>query len=452
MNRQGSMLVGLLFLLAFTLIIGVPVLHAAATINQTSVNNQLQAQAFYVAEAGVQRAYNIIAGMEYSELPAVGAFLFTFSIEDQPMATGWYTVSARLISDTDIEIISVGNAGGSASAGGGYSASASSSRKLSLKPKVGPPGGSGGPLDATLFAADSIDFSGSSWVTGNVVSNTSRSKSITMPGTTQIRGNLTIGPNAIDSIVLDLTQKKNPRPIAEAVTVLPVKNLSSVRTYPDYNLPAFPTNLDHLGSYDGVLPIISDVWYDSISVSSTLVINVGNDVRKIRVGSLSFPKGNGKINLVGAGRLELYIDTDMTPIDSGNAINKLGDPNRVAIYYAGTRTFEVSGDGLLNGSVYAASANVLIANSGNSVPLIVTKGSAVTVSGGVSTDMLLYAPKAAVQLLGSASVHGAVVCKSVLISGNSSIVKSDSAGLSYSKLFPGSGSIEISGSTWTSIK
>jgi type II secretory pathway pseudopilin PulG len=77
-NQKGSILTGVLILLALLLLVAVPVLQAATVEYRASINAQLAAQAFYLAEAGLKHCQQEViselsAGSATAPAPVSGA-------------------------------------------------------------------------------------------------------------------------------------------------------------------------------------------------------------------------------------------------------------------------------------------------------------------------------------------------------------------------------------------
>ncbi len=461
MNQRGSVLMGVLMIIGFSLLVGVPVLQAAQVENKAAINDQMDAQAFYLAEAGIQHV-KVEALKELQRLvgegwmPADGIASPFATVSRDNYGPGDYDASAYLIDNGDgtfgIRLESNGIVGGTT----GLAKGTRITFPL-LTDGSGGSGGSGGtggggsapPLDMALFAGDGFRMQGSPLIVGNAVTNATGSDTVDLDWSCSLQGDLTIGPGASASTVIDLP---NNRFLGDAMTGT-VKNLTAKRVYPDPQMPSFP-NLPTKPSMDAdwwPSPphfITEDGYYPSIDVKSELRIEVGSGERVIRTNSLKI-HGSGKLVIVGSGKLSLYIDNTFDISGSGT-LNASGSPDKVSIFYNGTKDFNLSGAGAFNGSIQAATADVKITGSGRMAGHIVTGGDEVDLSGdGAAGVTLVYAPQADVNISGSAKVTGAVICKYAKLTGTGSIRYDSGVSGFYNGLTGGGGaSIDFGDQIW----
>jgi hypothetical protein len=115
-NQKGSILTGVLILLALLLLVAVPVLQAATVEYRASINAQLAAQAFYLAEAG-------LAHGQQDFLRRAGEGDFSGFLLSSSQASGWderelggsYDATVEVKPEAEgyrVEILSIGTAQG----------------------------------------------------------------------------------------------------------------------------------------------------------------------------------------------------------------------------------------------------------------------------------------------------------------------------------------------------
>ena len=202
-----------------------------------------------------------------------------------------------------------------------------------------------------------------------------------------------------------------------------IYELDLERLYPLPEFPEHPAELTFRGAYSTRATsgtITEDGYYDTIDVYNPLTIDVGNGIRKIRVKKLAMQGwSNCKIIIVGSGKLELYVDEQIT-FSGSSHINYGGDIGQIMIYYSGDDSVTISGDSQLHGCYFSKSkaAGLHLTGSGGVNGVIMLNGSEVTIPGGTQAVVsVLYAPDAEVKLTGGGSLSGAIVCESFSASG-----------------------------------
>jgi|GEM_PF-2961109 len=273
-----------------------------------------------------------------------------------------------------------------------------------------------------------LELTGSSAIYGNTGVNSTNSNSVTFEYSTMINdGDLYIGPGGDPETVVSFTgYGRGPE------TNIPdgdIINLDTAKVFPLPAFPDFPT-FSPIGRIDaGWYPIpagghrISENGqYSSINVTNQLTIDIGNEDRIIRTGSLSVT-GSGKIilNRSGTGRLRLYVD-DTLVLSGSSTINEGGDIDSMVLYYAGSDQLDFGGNTKIVASLYAQNASLNINGSGGIQGHIITGGSTMGVNGNSRANTrILYAPNASLQLTGSSQIEGAVVANDIKVLGNSRI-------------------------------
>ena len=165
-----------------------------------------------------------------------------------------------------------------------------------------------------------------------------------------------------------------------------VKNLPEPREYPLPEFPEFPL-LPYKGDFTAgwwpsppysITEADGDGWYGRLAVESELNIYVGSGTRIIRADELSVT-GDGKMNIIGSGKLILYVNKFV--MDGGASINRNGSESQLHMYYSGTGKLSLGGNTKFRGSVYAKDAPIDITNSGGITGHIITGGSEVKITG-----------------------------------------------------------------------
>lgn len=260
---------------------------------------------------------------------------------------------------------------------------------------------------------------GSSRIIGDVSINAAEAGAVYFAWATQVTGNFHIGPGGDPDKVID---GDRPDPSTNIGGIVESSTETAAFVMPEY--PTFPTGLPNCGAFTaGWWPpppyyITQSGSYGKMNVESELIVDLtGGDVT-ILADELSVT-GAGKITLRGNGKLRLYVKNKFTLAGSGS-INAGGDATSLSMFYSGTTEFAVPGSAKFVGSVYAKSANVYIEGSGSSIGSIITGGSSVKLNGAASAIVrAIYAPNANLVMTGSAYLKGAVVAKTISLSGAS---------------------------------
>ncbi|TYO95050.1 DUF7305 domain-containing protein [Desulfallas thermosapovorans] len=108
-------------------------------------------------------------------------------------------------------------------------------------------------------------------------------------------------------------------------------------------------------------------YYESIKMNnnSTLTIDTGqNKDFCIKVGTLDFSEGNNsEINIIGEGRVLMYVDDFNPEIKNNVTINSSKDPSKLIIYTKGTQNIFAMNNCAVYGGIYAPRAKVIINNN-----------------------------------------------------------------------------------------
>ncbi len=287
-----------------------------------------------------------------------------------------------------------------------------------------------------IFAKDSIKLEGSSKIKGDTETNSTAPGSIDFGWSTQIEGNLLLGPSADFTKVL-----KSARPDPKDNITGSVSNLAEPSAYPLPMFPNFPIELPQRDNFStaewkesGYYLIDDDGSYDKISVVSnrTLTIDLNYGTRIIRVKNLDIQQGHIElINVDENSKLILYVD-DSLKMGGSSTVNNSGDHNKVYMYHLGHENINFSGSTSFFGSIYSKHANITLGASNSVTGHIITGGSSVTVSGNADANVrVIYAPNANLSLLDSGHIKGSAITKSINLSGSCTVVFSDSMDLYF---------------------
>ncbi|WP_026676462.1 DUF7305 domain-containing protein [Fictibacillus gelatini] len=298
--------------------------------------------------------------------------------------------------------------------------------------------------DTAVFVKEIISLSGGAKILGGAGTNSSIDGSIALDGGAGISDKIYVGPQSGNSVI------NKPKWMTLNNEIV---KLQTVKTFDMPPFPAFPSNpippnekiqkdgstyyvinngalrIDDYKADNYTLNLTKDLQFTEIYISSnyTLNINLGNNNRNIVVNSLNIP--NGKINIIGTGKLTIYVNTNIT-MGAGSKINAINSNNSnsikaqiktLDIYYKGSH-LNLAGDQKIYGSLYALNADISMSGGSGFQGYIITGGKMIDISGGANAiTQLFYAPNADVNMSGGGNIKGSIICKTYTGSGGSTI-------------------------------
>ncbi len=400
-NERGYALVLVLVIMLALFMLGTALISVSTSQVREAVKQQERLQAYYLAYSGANSVVEWV--MDDGDVP-VG----TSDVVQLDMGSFYVKV------DEDNDIFTVTSYG----TNNGYTETVN----VSLTRQVtGTNGGFPFPTDMAVFATaqgssvrPAIEITGSTIVDGPIGTNSTGANSVQFGWSTYLNGDLFIGSGSDPDIVVQQSNHQTGNVDGGIYTI------QNERAYPELVFPDFPTGLIDRGSYTadwypippGGHRISEDGYYSSISVPNQLTIDVGNEDRIIRVGTLDVSGGsldNIIINRTGNGRLILYVDS--TFIFGGAAtINNNGSTEALILYYAGSNTVNFIGNERFFGNVFVKEADLVIGGSAGITGNILTGGENVEINGAADAyTRLLYAPNAHVKMTGSSKLRGLII-------------------------------------------
>lgn len=279
-------------------------------------------------------------------------------------------------------------------------------------------------FNTAVFSNNGLKMSNSSIIIGNVGTNSSASSSIDMSNSASITnpGNVQVGPSADLNVAIKSTGSSSVSGT--------LSNLSQIKVYELPPFPDFPEDLTHKGSISlnssQTATIGGSGQYDNINLSnnSQLTINlVGETI--IRVNNLEL-SNNTKIHLQGTGTLILYVDEEFS-LSNSSTINDDGEASSLFLYYKGSESISPSNTTVFIGSIYVESAEISLSNAASISGNIITGGTKVTISNGITANVqAVYAPNANVTLSNSAEIKGALIANNVTMSNTARVTYNSS--------------------------
>lgn len=261
-------------------------------------------------------------------------------------------------------------------------------------------------FDMAVFAEGLIAIGNSSIINGNLGTHSILDDNVFLNNSSAVHGNVMVGVGGNTDRVIS---RKNNSIITGICS-----SLDEERSYPLPIFPEFP-NLPQRGDLiaDSTTPIATSGSYGKITVNNgqELMFNVGSEGLKIRAESFNIGNSS-KVTINGSGKLILYIENTFD-IKNSSTFNFPGNPNNVLLYFKGDSSkFKIRNSCVFHGCLYAETADIDLANSGEVVGSIFTGGADVKLSNCSDAYVrVIYAPNALVTLHNSGNLKGAVVCK-----------------------------------------
>ncbi|MGA9518004.1 MAG: PilX N-terminal domain-containing pilus assembly protein [Trichococcus sp.] len=167
------------------------------------------------------------------------------------------------------------------------------------------------------------------------------------------------------------------------------------------------------------LELKSDVYIPKITSKSqwSLTIDTGGADYTILTDNLDL---GGDIYVTGEGTLTIVVKNSFKINSGGIAINKDGNSSKLTLVYLGDTGLGLADNIKINGHVIVKKADISV----NSIPIngvLLTGGNNVSLTGGNTSNLMLIAPNAAVNLLRGYAVKGTVIAKTFQMDGGASL-------------------------------
>ncbi|WP_099362072.1 pilus assembly PilX N-terminal domain-containing protein [Fredinandcohnia onubensis] len=276
--------------------------------------------------------------------------------------------------------------------------------------------------DTAIFVKENIVLGGNAEINGDIGTNSSASQSVNISGSASISGIVYVGPGSGADVINDNKIR---------VEELPYINVFDLPTFPDFPNNPFPadekdviTNGSMRISNDYILNLNQDVQLNVVDVDKyTLNINVGNSNRYIVMNSLNI--NGGSINIIGTGKLTLYIKDNITIKSKAmiNASDKNGNEitnqqeimdqvKKLEIFYKGP-SLKFESQQKIYGSVFVEYADIETVGQSGIQGHLISGGKTITINGENKDELnlLVYAPNANVELK-IGSIRGSLISKS----------------------------------------
>lgn len=359
MNKMRSQK-GIAMVLALIVVAVLSVFGSATIARTVSENNlltrQLQSgQAFWLAEAGMQKAVCAVNTGDWTGWSTAGT---TRTISESLGTVGAYAVTITNVGSTNPTIIVNGNANNSVRTIEG---------RLSRQTQS--------MFTYAAFGNDFVRITGNALVdsynstsgyysshnmtrNGDIATNANTTGAITLSGNARVYGDAGTGPTGTvvvspnSRIAGAITHDRNE---SFASVVVP-SNLTSLASRGSYSVSGNGSQIMQAGEYK----------YSSLNISGNGKITINGTVKLYLTSSSALTvSGNGKIIVPFSSELIIYIDGKCS-IGGNGFVNHENHPNKLLLYstYAGSNGISLQGNSILRGGIYAPDTN--ISTNGNS--------------------------------------------------------------------------------------
>lgn len=379
-TRKGFVLPAVIILMIFITILGIGVLELGTMENIQAIKAKNRTKAFYLAEAGGQKAMSVLSSEDWTDDPFWGT--------SHQLGDGTFTVMKPVNADTTT-VRSTGVV-------------KDQEQTISLTVRMSQ---SGGVFSQGVYGSEEILMTGSSSIYGY---NSETGEIITEPPYSTIAGSNTLidmnGNNSIigNAQVADGGEIRlpswNPDAIAgEASEDGPEQDLQDVQIPNELlTMPYTQQGDSGLGgnyrirNFDYRVqrwPFVAtmgagDYRFDDFTLRASAQLEITGDVRLYVEGSMDMT-GNTDINIADGATLEIYLGEGADfDLGGSSAVNNNGDPGNVVLYSASDQDIDLTGNVGMYGAIYAPDANVTLAGSSPLWGGVVAKS--VEMSGNVS--------------------------------------------------------------------
>ncbi len=366
MNRKGIGLVITLLTMSAMLVMTAAIFSRSINENFIGQRFSRSTQAFWLAEAGIQSAFRALNDGSVSSWPPVGTDDYAMS---ENLTAGSYSVTVACRSCSNPAATSIGTVAGVQRTVVARFITKSSLTKAILTKGSITLSGNG--------KTDSYDSSKGKYEGTNIGSKGDVATNGTTAGIIALSGNAKVNGNAGTGIGGTVTQTDN----AKVTGTISNDNNANI---PSVEVPSCLTSLSGSTNYSvsGTQTLTSGNYrYSSMSIDGNGILTVTGTVKVYLTGNPSLNiSGNGKLIISGGGNIIIYTD-GVCNIGGNGIANSTTVPKNFILKstYAGAQGVNITGNGNLQGIVYAPDTN--ITNSGNGHVFGALTGKTANISG-----------------------------------------------------------------------
>jgi len=231
---------------------------------------------------------------------------------------------------------------------------------------------------------------------GNIATLATGSSAVSMANSADIYGTIATGPGG--SLTMVNSPKVGPSFSSQATTPSQAESdgwLTHAFTSPppDMSVPTALTTASNLGTISltgvGTMTISSgDYRINSLSAANSSVITVSGNVRLYVLGNVSV-QNSAMINLPAGSSLTVYVGGSTVNISGAGVVNTAAGSRSINNQWFGLPTMNtgtIANSGVFNGTFYAPSAKVTVANSAVISGSLVASNTVFSNAGGIHFD------------------------------------------------------------------
>ncbi|WP_423189171.1 pilus assembly PilX N-terminal domain-containing protein [Alkalibacterium sp. f15] len=190
----------------------------------------------------------------------------------------------------------------------------------------------------------------------------------------------------------------------------------------DNVINSFPSQPNHSKtmSYNGesTLVISENTFISSMTINSNISIDTQGKTLFLIVDNLLV---NGNINVVGDGKLNVYV-TNILNFNSNNLqINKDGNTNQINFLYSGDPEVVIANNAEFNGSLFLKKSNLQIDNNLTVKGAIISGENFITINNNSAISSTIFAPFSNIEFHQNAIINGSVIAKNLTIYNNAKV-------------------------------
>ncbi|WP_080146577.1 pilus assembly PilX N-terminal domain-containing protein [Marinilactibacillus piezotolerans] len=202
-----------------------------------------------------------------------------------------------------------------------------------------------------------------------------------------------------------------------------------------YQAPNDPYNKDHHNLIEnGNLYVTDDlvkthfdnllleqnVSFKNITFTNEYPLNIDTNGRDIIISVNNLDISNGILNIIGSGKVSIHVKNRLT-FGAGTQVNMNGTVDQLKIFYKGDNPLKMSGGQSLKGTLFNLKSDLTLTGGAKVDGIVISGGKNVSFDGGTYSNAFVMAPYANVSLDSGAKVTGSLVGETLKMDGGASL-------------------------------
>lgn len=397
-NRKGSTLILTLIVFTVLMLFGTITMSVMSSENKISLRHQKKAQAYYIARAGAEAVEAAIVDMNEIEIKKLSEKLDIGLVTVDEILMGEGKANVVLIKDGDKLVIESKGA-------------IDKVENKVTKIMMGEQSTGEIKVEYAIFSLGDIKLNN-----GKIDGDIGTNHSIIINGNPSLNG---------DAYLMESNDFSAPtwwknNWIRNHTT----KELGQEKSYESIKLPTFPINNSYTNFIQGgsnQTTITTSKDYNIFEINSNTKVYIDTTYGDIILNIKQFNLINGQIILLGNNKLTFYVNEMV--IGAGSTINNNGNAKQVNIFHNGSSKLTIAGNVKIAGNLYIDNAELDLGGSGGILGNVYSSGKSISLTGNSDiTKGLIYAPNADISFTGSGNAYGAVIGKTVSLTGAGTVI------------------------------